>query len=207
MYILFTGFSPNEQRIIESWSKNISPELSEGFSVGDSLQIGRLVEINQKYLDNNNITLNELIEKARELRDSFEDYLPYLTETRFFYNRKLDCIFTTGINETEFGLIVKITRIPFSIFFTMADSDLLKAYLGYEEEGEIVPDNEIELVEIGFLSRYLVCHFIDTNSVFLIEGKDITEFKKISKFIIELGNRIGWKWHKRKDIDEENKGE
>ncbi len=203
MYILFTGFTEQEQKVVESWSKNIAPELSEGFSVGDSLQIGRLVEINQKFLKDNDITLKELIDKARELRGDFEDYLPYLIETRFFYNKKLDCIFTVNITETELGLAVKMTKIPFPIFFKMADSQLLKAYIGYEEEGEVVPDSEIELVEIGFLSRYLVCHFIDETGVFLIEAKDIIEFKKISRFIVSLGDRIGWKWNKRKDIEGE----
>lgn len=197
MYILFTGFSPSEQKIIESWSKNIAPDLSEGFSVGNSLQIGRLVEIKKEFLKDNDISLKDLIDKTRELREDYEDYLSFLIETRFFYNEKIDCIFTTGITETEMGLAVKITRIPFPIFFKMADSQLLKAYIGYEEEGEIVPDNEIELVEVGFLSRYLICHFIDDNSVFLIEAKDIKEFQKISQFIVNLGNRIGWKWYKR----------
>lgn len=204
---MFTGFSPEEQNIIESWSKNRPSEFGEGFSVGNSIQVGRLVEIEPSYLAEEDITVKELIIKAREYRGDFEDYIASITETRFFYNEKLDCIFSVGINETDLGLAVSITRILFPVFFKMVDKGKLRAYLGLEEEGEEVPENEIELVEVGFLSRYLVCNYINDNSVFLIEGSDFKEFQKILRFIRFLGDKIGWTWYEDKGYSEDKEND
>lgn len=203
MYIVFTGFSPEEQKIIKSWSENRPSEMGEGFSVGSSIQVGRLVEIEKSFLEQEETTLKKLIKRARVDRGEYEDYLPYLNETRFFFNKKLDCVFSTTIKDTEQELLVSIIKIPYAIYFKMVDKGLSRAYLGIEEEGMEVPENEIELVEVGFLSRYLVCNYVSKTSVFLIEGTDFPEFQKIIRFIKNLGDRFGWHWWVKQEGSED----
>lgn len=207
MYILFTGFSLKEQRVIQSWSKNRSKDFGEGFSVGNSVYLGRIVEVEKSFLNfMGNKTLKEMIVEVRKLRYPDTNYLNQIKEIRIFYNQKLNCIFSVKIKETENGLIIELVRIPFSIFFTMVDKKGLTAFLNVAEKGKIISDDEIELVEIGFLSRYLVCNEIDETTVFLFEGKDYEEFRKTIHFVKILGDKTSWQWRDNKipDIDEEN---
>lgn len=208
MYVIYVGFSKKQKEVFDKWNEG----LTDSFTTKDSIAVGRLVSISKSWMDKNQLDLQKVIEKTRAFELDEEEYLPYLKETRYFYSKEINQIFSVEVEESNDknkldGMVVTVFKIPFLVFFRMIDSQDLMGYLGTVEGKEDGVEEDYILMEKGFLNNYLTVRKISPYSGFLMEGRNFNEFREVVHFVVELGTKIGWKWRNKKKDDEEEDGE
>lgn len=217
MFLILTGFTKSEREFFYEQNKGRIRD----FSIGDCMPLGRIVETTKEWQDELGYEhITDVVRDTQAGNIDNEDVIKHLSEFRFFFNPSFDKIFGIDVavelndeGEPVGETTISVTFVPYPFFFFMLDRGKL-TFWGYENaESELQdPDNlltanETKLMEKGFLSPYLAITKISKYSAFLLEANNFDEFRALTHFIVELGEKKGHTWKKPQENVKEDDNE